>query len=58
MNVAVFSTKAFDRIFLEKHNGSYGHNIVFFEERLTEQSSALAAGFSAVCVFVNDQLNG
>lgn len=57
MKVAVFSSKPFDRAFLEEHNSSYGHKLVFFEERLTEQSSTLAIGFSAVCIFVNDQLN-
>lgn len=58
MKVAVFSTKPFDRVFLEKCNSPPVHELVFFEERLTEQSVALAAGFDAVCVFVNDQLNG
>jgi len=57
MKVAVFSTKRFDKAFLEKHNSSYGHKLVFFEERLTEQNTALAIGFRTVCVFVNDQLN-
>ncbi|MBA7486900.1 D-lactate dehydrogenase [subsurface metagenome] len=57
MKVAVFSTKPFDRAFLEKHNSFYGHKLIFFEERLTEQSTALAISFRAVCVFVNDQLN-
>ncbi len=57
MKVAVFSARAFDRVFLEKCNSSYRHELVFFEERLTEQNVSLAAGFDAVCVFVNDQLN-
>ncbi len=57
MKVAVFSTKRFDKAFLEKHNSCYGHKLVFFEERLTEQNTALATGFRTVCVFVNDQLN-
>lgn len=57
MNVAVFSTKSFDKSFLEKNNSFYGHKFVFFEERLTEQNTALASGFTTVCVFVNDQLS-
>ncbi len=57
MKIAVFSTKPFDRSFLEKHNSAYGHKLFFFKEHLTEQSSSLAIGFGAVCVFVNDQLN-
>lgn len=57
MNVAVFSTKHFDKEFLEKSNSSYRHKLVFFEGRLTEKNAVLAIGFKAVCVFVNDQLN-
>ncbi len=57
MKVAVFSTKQYDRTFLNQANVSYGHEIVFFEERLTEKTCPMAAGFDAVCVFVNDQLN-
>ena len=56
MKVAVFSTKAYDRTFLEAANKRYGHELVFFEPRLTRETAALAQGFTAVCVFVNDQL--
>lgn len=57
MKVAVFSTKPYDQRFLEAANSSHGHDLVFFESRLTPKTSALAARFPAVCVFVNDQLN-
>ena len=57
MKVAVFSTKAYDRQFLESANAEYGHELVFLEPRLNEHTAALASGFSAVCVFVNDQLD-
>jgi D-lactate dehydrogenase len=57
MRVAVFSTKNYDRIFLESANATYGHELVFFEPRLTQETTALAAQFPAVCVFVNDQLS-
>lgn len=57
MKVAVFSTKPYDRDFLERMNAEHGHDLVFFEPRLVPETSALAAGFPAVCVFVNDQLN-
>jgi D-lactate dehydrogenase len=56
MRVAIFSTKSYDRAFLEAANATYGHELVFFEPRLTEETTALAAQFPAVCVFVNDQL--
>jgi len=57
MNVAVFSTKPYDRMFLEAANAAHGHELIYFEPRLTRETSALAAGFPAVCVFVNDQLD-
>ena len=57
MKVAVFSTKAYDRRFLESANAEYGHELVFLESRLNEHTAALASGFPAVCVFVNDQLD-
>ncbi|MEZ4737333.1 MAG: 2-hydroxyacid dehydrogenase [Caldilineaceae bacterium] len=57
MKVAVFSTKPYDRQFLSQANAQHGHELRFFEPRLTPETSALAAGFPAVCVFVNDQLS-
>src|SRR5688572_21709047 len=58
MRVAIFSTKNYDRVFLEAANATYGHELVFFEPHLTEETTALAAQFPTVCVFVNDQLSG
>ena len=57
MKVAIFSTKPYDREFLESANQSFGHELVFFEPRLTSQTASLANGFPAVCVFVNDELD-
>ena len=57
MKVAVFNTKSYDRNFLETANASYNHNLVFFEPRLTQETTALAVGFPAVCVFINDQVD-
>ncbi|MFQ5846349.1 MAG: 2-hydroxyacid dehydrogenase [Candidatus Methylomirabilales bacterium] len=57
MKVAVFSTKPYDRTFLEAANAAHGHGLVFFEPHLTHETSTLAAGFPAVCVFVNDRLD-
>lgn len=56
MKVAIFSTKTYDRTFLEAANQQHGHELVFFEPRLSQATAALAEGFTAVCVFVNDQL--
>ena len=57
MNVAVFSTKPYDRQFLGAANTATRHRLVFLEPRLTVETAALAAGFPAVCVFVNDRLD-
>ena len=39
MRVAIFSTKNYDRVFLEAANATYGHELVFFEPRLTEETT-------------------
>jgi len=57
MKVAVFSSKKYDRHFLSEANANGGHEMVFFEPKLTSETTALAAGFPAVCIFINDQLN-
>ncbi len=57
MRIAVFSTKPYDRESLEAANAAFGHELVYFETRLVAETCALAAGFDAVCAFVNDQLN-
>jgi lactate dehydrogenase-like 2-hydroxyacid dehydrogenase len=56
MKVAVFSAKNYDREFLRSANASR-HELHFFEPQLSEQTTTLAEGFDAVCVFVNDTVN-
>ncbi len=57
MRVAVFSTKAHDREFLEAANRESGFEFTFFEVRLTAQTAPLAGGFPAACCFINDCLD-
>lgn len=57
MRVAVFSTKSYDERFLNAANAAFEHELVFFEARLSQETSVLASGFEAVCVFVNDTLD-
>jgi D-lactate dehydrogenase len=57
MNVAVFSTKTYDRQFLDTANVSHGHKIDYFEPRLSRQTVPLGEGYPAICAFVNDQLD-
>jgi D-lactate dehydrogenase len=56
MKVAVFSTKTYDRKFLKAANSRHRHDLVFFDPHLMDETTALASGFEAVCVFVNDKL--
>ncbi|MDB6070070.1 MAG: lactate dehydrogenase-like oxidoreductase [Verrucomicrobiales bacterium] len=58
MKTAVFSTKPYDREFLQAGAGAAGHELVFVENRLREETVPLAAGCAAVCAFVNDVLDG
>ena len=56
MKVAVFSTKPYDKEFLEKENtGQYQFS--YFEPHLSSDTVALAQGHEVVCVFVNDVVN-
>ena len=57
MRVAVFSAKAYDRRFLDAANGAFGHALDYFDARLDAATARLAAGYPAVCVFVNDRLD-
>ncbi|TWT38418.1 2-hydroxyacid dehydrogenase [Blastopirellula retiformator] len=57
MQVAVFSTKSYDREFLIKASADTEIHYDFFEERLTERTVILARDFPAVCCFVNDELS-
>jgi D-lactate dehydrogenase len=57
MRVAIFSTKAYDRQFLSAANQNYGHELHFFEPRLTADTAILAAGYPVVCAFINDRLD-
>lgn len=57
MRIAVFSTKPYDREALDRANEGHGHELVYFEPRLTPETAPLARGFEAVCPFVNDELS-
>ena len=56
VKIAIFSAKKYDREFLSAANARR-HELHFFEPHLTEETVRLAAGFEAICVFVNDQVN-
>jgi D-lactate dehydrogenase len=56
MDIAVFSTRSFDRTFLTPAAAGQ-HDLRFLEARLTAETAILARGASAVCAFVNDELD-
>ncbi len=56
MKVAVFSTKSYDREYLERINRDR-HSLSFFEASLNAATTNLSIGFDAVCIFVNDRID-
>jgi D-lactate dehydrogenase len=57
MRLALFSTKPYDKQFFTAANERFDYEIEFFEARLEKATASLAAGFSAICAFVNDRLD-
>ncbi len=57
MKTAFFNTKSYDRQSFNTANIQHQHEIVFFECHLSHETVSLAAGFPAVCIFINDYLN-
>lgn len=57
MKLAFFSTKPYDKRFFDAANETAGHELTFFETKLTTDTAALANNFDGVCVFVNDPLD-
>lgn len=57
MRLAFFDTHSYDRDAFDAANARYGHDITYFEPRLTSRTAPMAAGFPAVCSFVNDRVD-
>lgn len=58
MKIALFSAKRFDRLSFDAALPAYpGLSLTCLEPRLDAASAVLAAGFDAVCAFVNDDLS-
>jgi D-lactate dehydrogenase len=57
MKVAVFSTKSYDKEYLEKANEGNRHELTYFESSLKSKTAKLSEGYEAACVFVNDTIN-
>ncbi|MBQ9385121.1 MAG: 2-hydroxyacid dehydrogenase [Ruminiclostridium sp.] len=58
MKVAFFDTKEYDKASFERYEKPGDVEFKFLETKLTEDTAELANGCDAVCVFVNDTVNG
>lgn len=56
MKVAIFSTKSYDKEYLDNYNNEV-HQLSYFETALNSNTAKLASGFDAVCVFVSDKVD-
>ncbi|MBJ3816533.1 2-hydroxyacid dehydrogenase [Shimwellia pseudoproteus] len=54
MKLAVYSTKNYDKKYIEHVNKDYGYDLEFYDFLLTQKTAKTAAGCDAVCIFVND----
>jgi D-lactate dehydrogenase len=57
MKLAIFSALDFEREFFDAANESFHHDLVYYRERLHEETARMAAGFEAVCAFIADELD-
>jgi len=55
MKVAVFSTKSYDKEYLDRFNENEKHQLSYFDASLHMGTAVLAKGYDAVCLFVNDK---
>ncbi len=56
MKVMVFDTKPYDRQYFDAENAKYGFELKYIEGKLNPDTARLAAGYDAVCAFVNDDI--
>lgn len=57
MKVAVFSTKYYEREYLDRYNKDTGRELAYFELPLNGQTLGAAKGFDAVCIQLTDRLD-
>ena len=60
LKIAFFGTKDYDRMYFselakDRGEGTYNCDIKYFSCRLTPETTYLAKGYDAVCIFVNDE---
>ncbi|EOV9654908.1 2-hydroxyacid dehydrogenase [Cronobacter turicensis] len=54
MKLAVYSTKQYDKKYLQHVNQDYGFDLEFYDFLLTERTAKTALNCDGVCIFVND----
>ena len=57
LKIAFYDTKEYDIPSFEEYGKQRGIEFKFFENKLDEDTVALAKGFDGVCVFVNDKVD-
>ncbi len=57
MKLAFFDAKTYDMPGFDRYAAESAWEIKYYETRLNEDTASLAAGYDAVCAFVNDTLN-
>ncbi len=57
MKIAVFNSKPYVQKFFNHVNKRYNFTLEYIEEHLCPDTAHLAAGYDAVCVFVNDTVD-
>src|SRR5579864_654093 len=55
MEVAIFSSTRYERQFLDEANKIENHKLKYHDMSLDMDTVELAAGYGAVCIFVNDK---
>lgn len=54
VKILFYDTKEYDKQLFEEYNKNYGFEIKYLETKLNHETAPLAAGYDAVCIFVND----
>jgi len=54
MKVAVYSSASYEKPFLDAANAAWNHELVYFDTRLSMETTGLAKGCPAVSIFVGD----
>lgn len=57
VKIAFFDAHRYEIQAFDAENARFGHEISYFEPRLTRDTAQLAKGFPAVCSFVNDRVD-